>query len=230
MKRWMKWLAATVCGAVAAVSLPACGSLSNLVKGGFDASGYVRGILDSTYKGNFEEYMKLVDTTETEASENYEAGLEVEASVMASYLGFGDYYNSDLMDETLAKDMMEFYRQLYSKSDYEVKEAVKTDSGFNVEVTITPINLYNDAMDELLAYIDDFNAKSDNGDFDELDDGEYWKTYATGLVDICEGYLTKFTYGDSVSMVMLVYQDTDDLWTISDTDFQKADGLIVTYP
>ena len=54
MKISMKKIAAALCAVAAAISLGGCGALSSMLAGGFDASGYVQGILDSTYKGVYD--------------------------------------------------------------------------------------------------------------------------------------------------------------------------------
>lgn len=55
MKRFLKRAAVLALCLTMILGLTSCGSLSNLIKSGFDASGYVEGILDCTYKGEYEE-------------------------------------------------------------------------------------------------------------------------------------------------------------------------------
>lgn len=230
MNYLVKKIAITFCAAVTAVSLAGCGQLAGILAGGFDASGYVQGILDSTYKGIYDKYMETTDATEEEAQAGYEGGLEVEANYLAQYLGFGDYFASEEMDPTLKQEMVDYYRDLYSNAKYEVGEAVKTDSGYNVEVSIEPINILNDAMDDLNAYLDDFSTRTENGEFDALSDADYYKTYGEGAMEILNGYLDSFTYADTTTIVVLVYEESDGLYTISDNDFNNLDANMVVYP
>lgn len=230
MKKKVKKIAAALCAAAAVLSLGGCGGLSSLMAQGFDASGYVQGILDSTYKGIYDKYMETTGATETEAAEGYEAGLETEANYLAAYLGFQEYFESDAMDQTLKQEMIDYYRELYSHSRYEVAEAVETDSGYNVQVTIEPINVMNDAMSDLETYIDDFSTRNMNGEFADYSDEEFYKTFAEGAMDVLEGYMDSFTYAEATNIVVLVYEDTDGLYTISDNDFTNLDTNMVLYP
>ena len=72
---WKKAAALVLCLAVV-FSLSGCGQLSQLIRSGFDATGYVRGILDCTYKAQFEEYCKLTDATAEEAQDSYDGGIQ----------------------------------------------------------------------------------------------------------------------------------------------------------
>ena len=230
MKISMKKIAAALCAVAAAIPLGGWGPLSSMLAGAFGASGYVQGILDSTYKGVYDKYMETTDATEEEAEEGFEAGLEVEANYLAQYLSFGDYFASDEMDPDLKQEMVDYYRELYSHSQYEVGEAIKTDSGYNVEVKVQPINILNDAMDDLTAYLDDFTARADNGEFDAMTDAEFYKTYGEGAMEILNSWMDRFTYGEETAIVVLVYQDEDGLYTISDNDFTNLDTNMVIYP
>ena len=78
MKRFLKRAAVLALCLTMILGLTSCGSLSNLIKSGFDASGYVEGILDCTYKGEYEEYRKLTNATEEEAQSAYDNGIDVE--------------------------------------------------------------------------------------------------------------------------------------------------------
>lgn len=219
-------ITAVFCGVAAAVSLTGC----NLLTGGFDASGYVQGILDSTYHGIHDSYMEITNATEEEAKAGYKSGLETEAGCLAQYLGFGDYFASEEMDPNLKQEMMDYYRELYANSRYEVEKAVKTDSGYNVEVSIEPIEIMSDAMEDLNDYLADFGARTDQGEFDALSDADYYKTYGEGAMEILNSYLDRFTYGEELSVVVLVYEESDGVYTISDNDFENLNASMIVYP
>ena len=56
MKQFLKRAAVLALCLTMILGLTSCGSLSNLIKSGFDASGYIEGILDCTYKGEYETW------------------------------------------------------------------------------------------------------------------------------------------------------------------------------
>lgn len=213
-----------------AVFLTGCGPLSSILAQDFDASKYVKGILDCTYLGEYTDYMEITDATEEEAVQSYETGLEVEAGFFANYFGFSDYFSSEQMDSQLLTDLIDFYRDAYSHSSYEVKDAIKSDSGYTVEVTIRPIDLFSPALDELNAYIEEVQTGLDAGLFDQVSDEDFYKEYAAKILDICKSYSADPPYLEEVTLVVLVTQDEDGLYTISDTDFQNLDAEIIYYP
>ena len=88
----------------------------------------------------------------------------------------------------------------------------------------------NDAMSDLETYIDDFSTRNMNGEFADYSDEEFYKTFAEGAMDVLEGYMDSFTYAEATNIVVLVYEDTDGLYTISDNDFTNLDTNMVLYP
>ena len=213
-----------------AVALAGCGPLSALLTQDFDASKYVKGILDCTYLGEYADYMETTNATEEEAAAAYEGGLEAEAYYLASYLGFVDYYDSDAMDSDLRSEMIEFYRAAYQNSRYEVGEAVKSDSGFTVEVTIEPIDLFSAAIDELNSYITELEESLNAGVFAEMTAEEFYYEYASGMMAICEAHDDDPPHLEPLTLAILVTQDEDGLYTISDSDFQRIDAEMIYYP
>ena len=105
-------------------------SFAGCNRNGFDASLYVKGILDVTYKDDSTDYLKMVDDTADNAHEMYLSGLDTEAEYFASV-----YSIETLSDET-RQAIVSMYQEIYQHSNYEVKSANVTDSGYTVEVLI----------------------------------------------------------------------------------------------
>ena len=179
-----RWKAVLSAFLAAALMLTGCGTLSELLGMEFEADKYVKGILDCTYKGEYADYMATTEATEDDCVSSYESGLEVEAGYFASYIGFSDYFNSEEMDPQLKTDLVDFYREVYQHASYQVKDAVKTDSGYNVEVTIQPIDIFTPALTELDTYITEVENGLNAGLYDEVSDADFYKGYAQGALDI----------------------------------------------
>ena len=143
----MKKMAAAVVAMVTALALTACA-------GGFDASKYVQGVLNNIYLGDSAAYMEMVDITAEEAKEEYEQGVEVEADF------FLQYYGLDTVSDEVYQEIVDMYHQIYSKSKFEVKEAVKNGDDFNVEVVISPIDVIVNSEDAISAAVDEFIANA----------------------------------------------------------------------
>lgn len=221
---WKKAAALVLCLAVV-FSLSGCGQLSQLIRSGFDATGYVRGILDCTYKAQFEEYCKLTDATAEEAQDSYDGGIQAEANTFMNMCGF----DTDLVSDQMAERVEDFYRRVYQKSNYEVKEAVKSDNGFYVEVVIYPIDIFQLAWDDMKAFANDFNQRTEDGEFEEYSQEDFEEAYDLGMIEICEGYEDQIGYLDPVSVVVTVSADEDGVYNISQDDFIRLDEKIIQY-
>ena len=148
----MKRMAAAVVAMVTALALTACA-------GGFDASKYVNGVLNNIYLGDSTGYMELVDITADEAKEEYEQGIGVEADF------FLQYYGLDSVSDDVYQQIVDMYKQIYSKSKFEVKDAVKNGDDFNVEVVVSPIDVIVNSEDAISTAVDDFVANANPDDY-----------------------------------------------------------------
>ncbi len=225
MKKVWKRAAALALGLVAAMGLSGCGELSNLIRSGFDASGYVQGILDCTYKAAYDQYMKLTDATQEEAEEAYEGGIEAEAQTFMQMCTI----DADLVSDETLEGIKDFYRRVYQKSKYEVKDAVKSDSGFFVEAVIEPIDIFQIAWDDMNAFSEQFNERFENGEFDEYTEEAFEEEYAQGMLEVCNSYVDQIGYLEPVSVVVTIFADEDGVYTLSDEDFLRLDTEIISY-
>ena len=64
----------------------------------------------------------------------------------------------------------------------------------------------------------------------EVSDADFYKGYAQGALDICEKYVDQITLLDDVTLVLLVSEDADGYYAISDNDFANVDAQIIYYP
>ena len=175
----MKKMAAAVVAMVTALALTACA-------GGFDASKYVQGVLNNIYLGDSAAYMEMVDITAEEAKEEYEQGVEVEADF------FLQYYGLDTVSDEVYQEIVDMYHQIYSKSKFEVKEAVKNGDDFNVEVVISPIDVIVNSEDAISAAVDEFIANANADDY--ADEQAVNDALAKLVVDTINGNMANLGY------------------------------------
>lgn len=218
MKRFARSLVLCLC---AALVLLACAGCS----GEFDATKYVKGLLDNIYLDDSSAYVEMVDITAEEAHESYLEGLETEAQVFYNYMNFD---TSCLTEETEAR-VLDLYHSIYQHSNYEVQNANKSNNGYTVVVKIYPIDIFDRSLDEIYAFIDVFNAKIDAGDYDNSTYEEMEQAYQDGVLSICEGNLDSIDYLDPVEQTVQIKEDSDGLWGMSDEDFSNLDAYIIQY-
>lgn len=225
MKKFWKRATAAAIALTVALSLSGCGELSKMLRSGFDASGYIQGILDCTYKATYEKYLEMTEATEEQAAEVYENGIEAEAYTFMQMCGS----NSDLVPAETIDEIKDFYRRVYQHSRYEVKEAVKSDTGFFVEVVIEPIDILQQALDDLNTFTETFNERTHNGDFSDYTEAAFEDEYIRGMLEICTGYESQIGYLEPKSIVVTVAPDETGLYTLSDEDFSRLDMEIIAY-
>lgn len=222
-----KKLAAFGLAAVMSLSLTAC--MGGVTKA--DATVYIQGELDSTFKGVYnEDYLKLMDMTEAEAAENYTWNTEAEADILMSAL---DMYPTDATKEKV----VELVKEIYSYSKYEVQPANKMESGsFAVEVLIEPIDI-------LIQFVDNYDVNeiysqvlSEHGidsqeKLDAMSDADYEAmedTYSDRVIEAIRGLIPGIGYCPEQSVILQLKLE-DNVYTMVSTDWQKLDDMIIDY-
>lgn len=197
-----------------------CSTINLLTQGEFDASGYVKGIMDASYKGEYETYIQLTEDTMENAQTAYDAIMNTKAE------GFANYTAVTLNDETKGK-FIEFSKQIYQQAKYEVSDATKTDKGFTVDITIYPMLILQSISSEGKEYVEDFNNRNTNGEFAELTEEEFAAEYAKGIMQIFENNIPKIEYGDPVTITVNVVLQENKLYTLESEEFTKIDSEIL---
>jgi hypothetical protein len=200
--------------------LGGCSTISLLTQGEFDASGYVQGILDSTYKGQFEQYMKLTKDTAENAQAAYDTVMETKAEALATYTSV------KLTDETKAK-FLEYSKQIYQNTKYEVSKATKTDNGFTVDVVISPMTILKNIATEGEVYVTDFNTRNSSGEFAEFTEEEFQAEYANGIMQIFENNISNIQYGEPITVTVNVSLQDDKVYSMAADEFTKIDSVML---
>ena len=194
-----KRIAALGAAAVLAVGLAACGGVTK-----DDATVYVKGQIDSTYLGQYnEDYLKLMDMTEAEAAEDYEWNLGAEADW---FMDFASIYPSD---ETKEK-VVELYKEIYAKCKYTVQPASKL---VWTEVTAS----------EGITSDEQINAMSD-AEYEALE-----ARYADKVIALVRGLLPDVGYETEQSCIIQLKLNDENVYEMVGTDWQNLDGMMIDY-
>ena len=224
---------------VMVLALTACGSID--VGGGTDdITLLVRGNLDAVYPGTFDpDYLELVGTDEATAESDYISGLESEAEYFCYYFGIIDStFGEDFSDipEDLQDELVDMYRNIYSKSSYECKEAVEqSDGSYTVQVLINPIDIIQTAYnmivnDEYPEWVD-FNKKYESADLSDPAVNEaYIKDKTRIAIDLINSLLPNLGYLDQKSISVQIQQDSEGYYSINNDDWSTIDLYMITYP
>ncbi|MCI9352125.1 MAG: hypothetical protein HFF58_02600 [Lawsonibacter sp.] len=227
MRRWRRALAA----AVTAAFLTALSGCQSTTK---DATVYVKGELDATYLGTYDQaYIDVVkDMTEADAKEQYENNVKWEAEILVD-----NVLPLDMPTDAVYERAEEVIAKIYSYAKYTVADAEKLKSGdLAVEVTVSPIEiiplLTDDFMQQSWYDILDDNGIETQDQMDALSDDEYQvldEKYAMVLLDELERLIDDLTYGEDQVIMLQMKKDSDGYYTLVESGWQKLDEVMIDY-
>ena len=187
----------------------------------FDASGYVKSVLDTSFKGEYKEYMTFTNSTEEEAKEQYQTVID---NNMEAFSEAG-------ISEELQGKYRQFFTDLYAAGKYEVGEATEVEGGFEVEVSSEPIKIFDGIDEDITKISDDYIAEltqlvQDGGEVpsDDVINEEVYKR----IYEVLEQRLADIQYGESTSMIVHVnLNEESDLYEIPDSDLTGLEEMII---
>lgn len=192
------------------------------------AKDLVQGNLDAVYLGKFSsDYLKLVGSNEEKAKDDYDTGIDNEVEYFAAYFNI----DLDMCDDDIRDEIADLYHEIYAKSKYEVGSETGSDDKYLVELTVYPIDIFQKVTDD---DADNFNAmwqaRIDDGDFNDMSDEEYEEAWANAIIDLVKSRISTIGYLDPQTISVQVTKDDDGVYSIDEGDFQRIDMLMIQYP
>ena len=182
-----------------------------------DAKAYAKSCLDASYKGEFTEYVKLTDSTEEEAQEMYDNGIDLTMEA------------SEILTSGVSQELQDKYRQLfidlYKSAKYTLGEAKEDgDDGFTVVVTVEPFTIFDGLDTELTAKLEELAANlSENPTDEEINELVYQAMYDLMIAKMGDN----MTYGDPVDVTLHVLPDEDGVYYIPEDDLYAVENAMV---
>lgn len=182
-----------------------------------DASEYVKASLDAAYKGEFDAFVEITDSTPEGAQAMYEENVEhtMEAA------GFSEM--------NLNNELTEKYRQLFldiSKTvDYTVGEAIENEDGdYDVEVIIYPLTIINDIDEELV-------TKTVISKIEKMEkypkDEKITEITFEVIYEILSEKVKEPVYdGQKVKQIITVHKNEEGMYYISEEDMLALDNAL----
>lgn len=209
-----------------ATMLCGCGSSSGADLNTVIYADYVKGIMDCSYKADFESYTKVCDATTDEAKEVYDSTIEYYASELMYYNGVAYDYISD----ELKQKYIDLAADLMNKCKYTVNDAVKVDDEYQVKIEIEPLDINDISYDEIEAYMTEYNKMAENTDFTTMSEEaqyELEEAYALSIYNILESYVDKVGYKSVKSKIVIIEFTEDGTYGIDDEDWYDIDDYVV---
>lgn len=208
MKR-MKCLVFALVLVISAWALAGCGGMSE-----DEAKEYAQAVLDASYKGEFDSYMELTDSTEEEAREMYEGNMD---ATMAA-VGFEEMGVS----QELQADYRQLFLDMAKLAKYSLGEATEIEDGFEIQVTVEPFiglnGLETELTDSLMAQL------SESGEIP--DDEELGQMTMETMYDLMQDRLEAPEYGEAETMTIRVTADSDNVYSIPEEDTTALDNAL----
>ena len=216
-----------ILAAVLALILAACGGVSSE-----DVTAYIQGELDASYLGQYnEDYLELLDLTEEEAEEAYQAWVASEADWLLYYIDV-QYYDDQVLAEA-----EELVRAIYAKSSYTVGDTNKLkDGNFVTEVLIRPVEvmylLDETAIQDIYAEVCGEAGLTTYDQISALSEEEYNALeveYAYRVLAELESLLPQISYGEEQSIMVQMELGEDNNYTMLESDWMDMNEVIIDY-
>lgn len=182
----------------------------------FDASGYTKACLDASYKGEFDEYVKLTKSTKAEAEKTYNRNLAL-ATQQLKAVGVSD---------DLSKKYTQLFTDLFKKTKYTVKEAKEDkNKNYTVTVEIEPVIVFEGVLEATQAEVEAVvTEQAKNGTIPSQEE-LLEKTFLI-LYDKVAANLENVTYGEKQVIEISVTKDSKNVYSISQDDYLKLDAAM----
>jgi len=182
---------------------------------------YVDALLAANYKGDTKDYIKSTGANVDDVDATYLQNVSRLAENLITYYGLEISGNIDL-----APEMTEVAKKIYSNVNYEVSDAYQDNTIYYVDVTVYPINILNQVNDQVVSYIDSFNTRVENGEFNDYVKEDYEAEFASGVIDILSSAADSITYAEPETVKVRIIQ-TDDNFYIGNEDLRSVDLLMI---
>ncbi|MCI9149619.1 MAG: hypothetical protein HFI42_03845 [Lachnospiraceae bacterium] len=186
--------------------------------GKFDASAYVKALLDNSYKNDSAAFVEMKIGSAEEASELYEQGLDAEMQGVLAGVS---------MSEEAENNYRTFFKDLLAKADYKVGDAEKqSDGSYIVTVTYKQMKIFEPALTAYLAELEsktaEWQTQASEGSITE--DEVYEQMYLL-LLSHMQTALSSVEYGDEQTTTITV-ELVNNVYTPSDSDFYNLESLM----
>ena len=185
---------------------------------------YVQSILDANYHGDCTLYMQITGASEQQAGKMAEAHAVNLAEQMA------ELYAIQLkqIPAVIGDRLTEVAYDVYEKSVYTVSDAEKVGEKIYVSISVQPLKFYHGVAEQIEAYIENFNARAKDGEFEHLTESEYENEYAEGVLDILEASTENIELeNERTYRIQIRYNEETKVSYIAEEDLDAINRMIL---
>lgn len=216
MKIFKRRIALCLISLLTLCSLCSCGGKKKTVY-----QSYIQNLLDVNYKGIYTDYIKENGGEESDAKNMHQDCINQLAEQLITH------YSLDNAQSVQIKErFFEIAETIYSHTKYSVSESYQENGEYFVDVTVYPVNILNQAYEEVIAYIEQFNSDVDAGVYNNYTMQQYEETFAGGLADILAEHANAIEYLAPVTVTVSIMDD-GEYYSISPEDLIRIDSQMI---
>lgn len=179
-------------------------SLTGCFGESFDASRYVKGCLDASTKGVFEDYIATTNQTEEQAKKEYEDKLDSELKSITGAVS---------LDEKQQEEWRNLFKDIYGKYKYEVGEAAKGDDmTFTVPVKTYRLQIFKAAFEEAQKKTEDAMEKQLKKKKSTLSNDKIMQMYLENMKEVLQKKLENPDYAaeETINVTIKINHSTNE--------------------
>lgn len=182
---------------------------------------YMQNVLDVNYKGDFDGYIKDNEGSESDAEAMYNESISYLAGQLISHYSLGNADSDEV--QTIFNDTA---KTIYSNAKYEVSQAYRSGDDYVVDVTVYPMDILNQAFDDVFAYIESSNSKISSGDYEDTTKEDYEAVMAQGIADILQTKSENMEYLSPVVVTVKIIDD-GEYYSVDTSDLASVDASML---
>lgn len=201
----------------------------------FNPSKYVKAYFDTIYKGDFDEYSKITSIKKEQAQEKYDDSCKAKIDYFAKVFCFTDDAGNISIDDSIREQIKDLYKELYSKIEYTVDDnSTKIEDGYIVNVSVSPMLIFEDSMDEVNEFVSQYNADILSGKYNDINvysQGTLNNLYQNGILKVFKDKMNDIRYGEPEEISIRIMRNNDkNSYYINIDDLNKFSQMIIKYP
>ena len=229
MKAYRKFTALLLAAAIC-LGLTGCSILPSEEFNDYDVSGYIQALLDSSYHNSHGAFISVTQAAADTAQANNTTTVENAA------INFCNAYGLNPTEEQMQR-LEGIMSTALLGAKYQVKDEVKTETGYTIEVTVSPITTFSGLTEQFTTLRSQAQEEVDRtsmvnlgegggeGDEDGDEDGEEGPTptpaptpllltagelYVNKVLDLCESKVSLLEFGGADTVIVMDIRLTDE--------------------
>lgn len=185
---------------------------------------YVQAVMDCTYYGTTEDYIRLTGVSAEEAASLHETELDRMTSLICHHMSV----KPEALSEQTAEGYKALAESLLEKVRFSVQSAVRSEGAYQISVTSEPLDFWEISLEDVQElYVRSFSERFAKAEDNELRLARLEAEWSRGVLEILTGYAEQTGYLEPVSTIIPITVNADGRYTVSETSWTYLDCLLL---